>query len=490
MGVGLDFSERERAKKAIQESEAKYKELIEQASDGIFISNKEGKYIDVNSSACRMLGYSKEELLKMSGSDILYYPEDISNLYKSYEALKAGKSYIRETTLRRKDNTALEVESNSKMISDGRFIGIVRDLTERKKVAEEILNSKRQFQNLVENITGVYWVNDLESHETLYISPSYETIWGTKCEDLLENPAAFIDSIHPDDKVQVFEVYKTLAQTLKANLSYRIIRPDGETRWISALINVVPDPKGKKIEYGYAEDITERIKAAEEIRANSELLRELYSYQQNIREEERTHIAREIHDELGQQLTGLKMDLFWINRRLHSTDHAINDKLITTLALIDTTIDTVRKIATELRPSILDDLGLVAALDWQSDEFEKRSNIKVEFTSNLNETLILPDISTALFRIYQELLTNVARHSKAGKVVASVSQDDNKLYLKVEDNGQGFDLNNILSKKTLGLRGIKERTSLIGGTYEIKSSPGCGTSVLISVPLHEPVTTK
>ena len=489
MGVGLDFSDKEKAEKAILESEAKYKELIEQASDGIFISNKDGKYIDVNSSACRMLGYTKEELLKMSGTDILYYPEDISNLHISYDALKAGKSYIRETTLRRKDNTALEVESNSKMISDGRFIGIVRDLTERKKVAEEILTSKRQFQNLVENITGVYWVNNLETHETIYISPSYETIWGSSCEELIENPAAFLNSIHPDDKVRVMEVYETLAQTMKANLSYRIIRPDGETRWISALINVVPDPKGKKIEYGYAEDITDRIKAAEEIRANSELLRELYSYQQNIREEERTHIAREIHDELGQQLTGLKMDLFWINRRLHTTDKAINEKLTTTLSLIDTTIDTVRKIATELRPSILDDLGLVAALDWQSDEFEKRSNIKVEFTSNLNETLVLPDISTALFRIYQELLTNVARHSKAGKVIAAITQDNTRLYLKVEDNGQGFDLTNILNKKTLGLRGIKERTSLIGGNYEIKSSPGCGTSVLISVPLHKPVTT-
>lgn len=484
MGVGLDFSDKEKAEKAILASEAKYKELIEQASDGIFISDRDGRYIEVNTSACKMLGYEKEELLKMSGSDILYHASDIENLYKSYDALKSGESYIREVTLRKKDNTPLEVESSSKMISDGRFIGIVRDLTERKKVAEEILASKRQFQNLVENITGVYWVNNLETHETIYISPSYETIWGSPVKEIYENPMAFINSIHAEDRNRVMASYHSLADTLKESITYRIIRPDGEVRWISALINVVPDSKGNKLEYGYAEDITERKKAAEEIKANSELLRELYSYQQNIREEERTHIAREIHDELGQQLTGLKMDLFWVNRRLQAADTAISEKLLTTLALIDTTIETVRRIATELRPSILDDLGLVAALDWQSDEFEKRSSIKVDFSSNLNEALVKPDISTALFRIYQELLTNVARHSKASTVKAFIWHDEQKLLLKVEDNGQGFDMNNIMNKKTLGLRGIKERTSLIGGNYEIKSSPGCGTSVLISVPLQ------
>ena len=488
MGVGLDFSDKEKAEKAILESEAKYKELIEQASDGIFISDSDGRYIEVNSSACNMLGYGKEELLNMSGSDILYYTADKENLHKSYEALQSGESYIREVTLKKKDGSPIEVESSSKMISDGRFIGIVRDLTERKKVAEEILASKRQFQNLVENITGVYWVNNLETHETIYISPSFETIWGIPVKEIYDNPIAFTRCIHADDINRVMDAYHSLENTLKENIMYRIVRPDGEIRWISALINVVPDSKGNKLEYGYAEDVTERKKTAEEIRANSELLRELYSYQQNIREEERTHIAREIHDELGQQLTGLKMDMFWINRKLQNTDTAITEKLMSTLALIDTTIETVRRIATELRPSILDDLGLVAALDWQSDEFEKRSNIRVNFSSNLNEALVMPDISTALFRIYQELLTNVARHSKASAVTAAIFLDDHKLILKVEDNGQGFDMSNILNKKTLGLRGIKERTSLIGGTYEIKSSPGSGTSVFISVPLQKPVT--
>ena len=163
---------------------------------------------------------------------------------------------------------------------------------------------------------------------------------------------------------------------------------------------------------------------------------------------------------------------------------SIHEKLAATLTLIDATITTVRKIATELRPSILDDLGLAAALEWQGEEFEKRSDIKVKFTSSLNETLVQPNISTALFRIYQELLTNVARHSKASIVNTTVYIDAGKLCLKVEDNGYGFELDTIISKKTLGLRGIKERTNLIGGIYEIKSTPGSGTNVLISVPLH------
>ncbi len=231
-------------------------------------------------------------------------------------------------------------------------------------------------------------------------------------------------------------------------------------------------------------DLTERKKAEEEIRNNSELLRELYSYLQNVREEERTHIAREIHDELGQQLTGLKMDISWLNRRLKTGEKDVLEKLGATLELIDTTIKTVRKIATELRPSILDDLGLVAAMEWQSEEFEKRSGIHVNFTNRLTDAAVPPNISTSLFRIYQELLTNVARHSKASQVETSTYQEADTIFLTVHDNGQGFDTTGVANKKTLGLTGIKERSSLIGGTYEIKSSPGFGTSVLISVPLH------
>ncbi|MEP7163419.1 MAG: PAS domain S-box protein [Ferruginibacter sp.] len=490
MGVGLDFSEKEEAKKAILESETKYRELIEQASDGIFISDQNGKYIDVNSSACRILGYSKEELLNMSSAEILFHEKDAKGLPSRYSDLISGKSSILETSLKRKDGSILTVESNSKMLPDGRFIGIVRDLTERKKADKALRESEERYRALVENAPEALVVMDVNKQVFVSVSESATKLFKMSREDLLKiGPVDVSPEYQPDGRLSseasIINIQKAIDGG-KPVFEWTHCDKDGNRIPCEVWLVRLPSETDVLIR-GSIVDITERNKAAEEIRTNSELLRELYSYSQNIREEERTYIAREIHDELGQQLTGLKMDLSWITRKLQSSDATINEKLSGTLSLVDTTIKTIRKIATELRPSILDDLGLVAALEWQSEEFEKRSDIKVIFTSNLDETILQPDITTALFRIYQELLTNVARHSEAKIVKTAIYINNNKLHLSVEDDGVGFDADNIINKKTLGLRGIKERTNLIGGNYEIKTGPGEGTFVLISVPLYNTI---
>lgn len=230
-------------------------------------------------------------------------------------------------------------------------------------------------------------------------------------------------------------------------------------------------------------DVTEKIRAEEALQKSHLQLRELATHLEKVRETERTHIAREIHDELGQQLTGLKMDISWLNRKIKNQDTEVHSKIAETIQLIDTTVKTVRRIATELRPSILDDLGLIAALEWQSEEFEKRFEIKCVFKSNVVEAQVSADLATGIFRIYQECLTNVLRHSQAAMVSSFLSIEHRVLNFTITDNGKGFIETDIANKKTLGLLGMKERTHLLGGTYEINSSPGEGTSVLIIVPL-------
>ncbi|MEO6488944.1 MAG: PAS domain S-box protein [Ferruginibacter sp.] len=486
MGVGLDFSENEKAKRQVYESELKYKELIEQASDGIFISNGEGRYIDVNTRACRMLGYSKEELLNMSGADILYSPENINGLPNRYEELRTGKSYITETILKRKDGSTLEVESNAKMLPDGRFIGIVRDLSDRKKADKAVRESEERYRALVENAPEALVVFDAKSQKFVNVSESAIKLFKYSREELLTmSPADVSPQLQANGKLSSEAANEFIKEAIEGEKpTFEWIHMDKNGMPIEAEVWLVRLPSEKEVLIrGSIIDISARKKAELEIKSNSELLRDLYSDLQNIREEERKHIAREIHDELGQQLTGLKMDLFWINRRLKTDDQLISEKLTATLNLIDATIKAVRKIATELRPSILDDLGLVAALEWQGEEFEKRFDIKVKFDNRLEEELVQPNISTAMFRIYQEVLTNVARHSKAKHVKTFSYVDNNNLFLKVIDDGVGFDISGISNKKTLGLKGIQERTNLIGGACEIKSTPGEGTSVIISVPL-------
>lgn len=213
-------------------------------------------------------------------------------------------------------------------------------------------------------------------------------------------------------------------------------------------------------------------------------LRELSAHLQNIREQERIHIAREMHDELGQLLTGFKMDVSWLIKRLgNKEDVVIHEKLGEMIGIVDEAVKFVRRIAAELRPGVLDDLGLIPALDWHSKEFEKRFNIKVDFKTSVEELKTTPNIATGLFRMYQESLTNVARHSEANKVDAILNVNSSEISLSIKDDGKGFD--STKESKTLGLLGMKERAAMIGGDLQIISSPGSGTRVLISVPVSE-----
>jgi signal transduction histidine kinase len=221
----------------------------------------------------------------------------------------------------------------------------------------------------------------------------------------------------------------------------------------------------------------------QELKESHRQLRELSSYLENIREEERKHISREIHDELGQQLTLLKMDLLQMSKKLKPEEQEMIEKMKQADQLLAETMRSVRKIATQLRPSILDNLGLVSALEWQSREFEKNFGIRCVFESLLAEPEFTTKQSNALFRIYQEALTNIARHAHATKVDAVLSQDEHRIVLEIRDNGNGFRMEDMAGKKTLGLKGMRERTLMIDGDFHIESAPGKGTYIHLSIPV-------
>lgn len=216
----------------------------------------------------------------------------------------------------------------------------------------------------------------------------------------------------------------------------------------------------------------------------NEQLRDLSAHLQNIREEERMHIAREMHDELGQLLTAFKMDVISVKRKLGTeTDANVLKKLDAMESASDEAIKFVRKLSAELRPSLLDDLGLIAALEWHSQEFENRYNIRVIFHSEMADISIPSTIGTGIFRIFQESLTNIARHAKAHQVRASLRVTDGLLKLSIIDDGKGFDTT--AQRKTLGLLGMKERAIMIGGTLHLASFPGKGTTVTVTVPVQQ-----
>ena len=237
-------------------------------------------------------------------------------------------------------------------------------------------------------------------------------------------------------------------------------------------------------------ELAERSLTEQRLRASEENLRALAGHLQSVREEERIHIAREIHDELGQALTGLKFDINALAKAAsNAEDPAIADKTSGLCQQIDRIINSVRRIASGLRPEVLDEIGLAAAIEWQAREFQRRTGIRclVEIAPGFRD----PDKerSTALFRIFQELLTNVARHANATRVSVHLADTDDSLVLKVEDNGRGIQEQEIESPRSLGFLGLRERVLAFGGSIDVKGQEGRGTTVSVDIPLlvHQPV---
>lgn len=287
------------------------------------------------------------------------------------------------------------------------------------------------------------------------------------------------------------------------------LRKDGSRFWAHVVITALRDKSGRLCGFGnIVSDVTNRKRAERTLRDLNEkleqrvqertsqltqanrglqdslgLLRALAARLQYVREDERTSMAREIHDELGQALTAIKMDLVWMLQRLPGAEKPINLKANSMLKLIDETIVSVRRIASALRPGMLDDLGLSAAIEWQAQEFQARTGIVCKLALP-DESLVLDsDRATAVFRIFQETLTNITRHADATRVIVRLKENRHELVLDVLDNGKGFENSTVSKKKSLGLLGMKERALLLGGVIEVRSNLGQGTSVTLRIPL-------
>ncbi len=286
------------------------------------------------------------------------------------------------------------------------------------------------------------------------------------------------------------------------------LRKDGSKFWANVVITALRDQTGRLCGFGkVVRDATRRKRAEEDLRSLNEKLDErvhertsqlaksnrelresleqlhrLAARLQAVREDERTSIAREIHDDLGQALTAMKMDLVWIMQRLPGTEKALGTRAQSMLKVIDNAIVSVRRIATTLRPGMLDDIGLAAAIEWQAQDFQERSGIQCVLDIRAENLELDDGHATAVFRTFQETLTNVARHSGATRVTVKLKDTPRVLVLEIRDNGKGFDPEAEISKKSFGLLGMKERALLLGGTFEIKGEPGYGTTVTLRVP--------
>ena len=235
-------------------------------------------------------------------------------------------------------------------------------------------------------------------------------------------------------------------------------------------------------------DVTERKRTEEELKFSREQLRNLSAYLRSMREEERKNIAREIHDELGQTLTALKMETVWLGNK-YRDQGLLFEKTKSMTKLIDSTIQMVKKISSELRPVLLDDLGLVAAIEWQAGEFQKRAGIQCRVRFSPRDIVVDKALSINIYRILQEALTNVIRHAAATKVEVCLEERDGEIVLTIEDNGRGITREELSDTHAFGLVGMRERASFLGGKARIEGTMNTGTVVSVTFPLKDGETT-
>jgi PAS domain S-box-containing protein len=268
-------------------------------------------------------------------------------------------------------------------------------------------------------------------------------------------------------------------------------RTDGTPVRIEGHYLCVYDDRGRITGHlGIQRDITDRHLAAVEIARSRAELRALAARLESIREEERTRIARELHDELGQALTGLKLDLAWLERRLNRHSQAeLVDRCANLLGRLDDVMISTRRIITELRPSVLDQLGLADAIEWQAHDFAARTGLALDLEIQCDCELLPDAVSSAVFRMLQEALTNVAKHAHASRVRVALRVEPTRLLLDVGDDGRGITRDELRGAHSLGLLGLRERALALGGTVSIAASPAGGTTVEMRIPLHAPGAT-
>ncbi len=355
----------------------------------------------------------------------------------------------------------------------------------KERMEKALLESESRFRQLVENINEGIVMQDKKGVIT-YTNDRFLDMIGYTEEEVIGKPITRFLGGGILKRKELQEAAKNNESRKASEVSWKT--KDGDRIFtILSPKNIYDEKEELRGRVSVLTDITDRRQAEKELHQSRELLRMLSLHLQDVRERESKRIALEIHDELGQQLTALKMDISWLSNRI---DPAMEEakkllqKMDSMSDLVDKTIQTVQKISSELRPGLLDDLGLVPAIEWLAQDFQSRTKIRCETRLTCGDIILPADCATAIFRISQEALTNVARHAKATRVGISLKKDNNTLILKIQDNGKGIEADEMFAPSSLGLMGMRERVRPFGGNLNITGTPKRGTSLKVTLPVN------
>jgi PAS domain S-box-containing protein len=490
-GAGVDITERIEAEDALRESEEKFRQLAENIGEVFWMTTPTmDEVLYVSPAYESVWGRSLESVRQRPQSFLdAIHSEDRERVVGILEGQRQQRSEV-EYRIVRPDGSVRWIRDRGFPVKDAsgkvyRIAGVAEDITERKQV-EMALQKNEQLlsETQVLGRTGS-WEHNLVTGEIVNTEENLRLFFGddrskgARFED-------FTEVVHQDDREYVSARHaQLLAEGGPRDIEYRVVWPDGTVHVLFGRATVVRDAAGRALRvYGTNVDITERKRAENALRDSGVQLQALSRRLVELQESERKELARELHDRVGQSLTALKINLDILQSAPDSRGTEIRARVDDSVALLESTMDAIENVMSELRPPMLDDHGLAAALDWHSRNFSKRTGIVVAVRVGESALRPAPQIEIAFFRIAQEALNNVAKHARAHHVEIALDYANGECVMSIRDDGIGFDGVQDPSDKPkprLGMVTMRERAQAVGGRFEVRALPGRGTQLTVRV---------
>jgi PAS domain S-box-containing protein len=486
--------ERRQAEALLRESEEKYRLLVKNLPAVVYKGYVDCAVDFIDEKVEELTSYSKTEFdtRKMKWNDILV-AEDYEQFKAAFQkGLHESGSYIREYRIRRKDGAVIWIQDRGQIICGpgGRVAyisGVFFDITERRRAEEALRESEARFASFMRHAPGTAVMRDSKGRY-LYANEAWERLQHRTRQDWEGKTIAEMWPPHMAAKFYEGDL-QVIAQGKPVQTIEEIPQEDGIHHWLVTKFPI-PDQDGRPALIGAVGlDITLRRRAEEALRESEQRLRFLTSQLLSAQERERKRISMELHDELGQSLAVLKLQIRAIERGLGDDQQDLKAGCLELLLYLDGVIDDVRRLSRDLSPSILEDLGLQSALKYLINGFSKHYTVSQAFEVEDLDQLFPAEAQIIIYRIFQECLTNISKHAGATEVSVAVQEHNGLIYLTIEDNGAGFDPAQVLARRAagrgLGLGSLNERARMLGGTLEIRSQPGAGTRMTSVIPVAQ-----
>ncbi len=459
----------------------------------LWVTDPNGQCIFVTRAWLSFRGRSMEQELGRGWLDGVH-EEDRQRCAEQCTAARDTRAHFSiEYRVRRADGMYRWISCNGQPLlsAEGIYqgqVGSCVDITEQKHPAPEGVQAERRLLSLIENARDmVYRTRVFPTHVVEYVGGAVQSITGRTPAEFYANPRLPLASVHPDDAGLLRTTLEEPAR-LQTTVTLRWIHPDGRVVWAEHRRVPVYDSAGQLIAIeGIARDITSVVENQQRLSESEEQMRQLAARLQTAREEERAQVARDLHDGLGQTLTALKLEIGRAMAALNAErlTPTVVDRLQSLMGLSEIGLATVKRIATDLRPPTLDHLGLAEAIRWEALTFKARSGLRCHVRANKQGTALSAEQQTALFRIFQEALTNIVRHARASAVTVTLTERANECELRIRDNGRGITEVEANDPRAIGLLGMRERAALVGGAFRVVGYRGKGTVITVQIPITQ-----